>query len=91
VTADQRVDQAREFLHGTLGRTVDTLPPTILMRELAECRRQLGQVFIVIDDGREDAGKLAEVRAVLDSFDWGHDDLQYALEKIDRIVTGDDL
>ena len=73
MSADDRVDQAREFLHGTLKRTVDTLPPTILMRELAECRRQLGQVLIVVDDGREDAGKLAEIRAVLAAFDWAEE------------------
>ena len=86
--AGERVSQAREFLHGTLGRTVDTLPPTILMRELAECRRHLGQVLIVIDDGREDAAKLAAIRAVLARFDWEHDDRQYALEEIERIADG---
>ncbi|MGO9080381.1 MAG: hypothetical protein ACLQDY_15285 [Streptosporangiaceae bacterium] len=34
--------------------------------------------------------QLAEVRAVLAAFDWEHDDRQYALEKIERIVTRDD-
>jgi hypothetical protein len=34
------------------------------------------------------AAKLAEVRAVLAAFDWEHDDRQYALEEIERIVTG---
>jgi hypothetical protein len=88
VTADQRVTQAREFLHGALKRTVDTLPPTILMRELAECRRHLGQVLVVIDGLHEDAGKLAEIRAVLAAFDWEFDDRQYALERIDEIASG---
>ncbi|MGO9078138.1 MAG: hypothetical protein ACLQDY_03740 [Streptosporangiaceae bacterium] len=37
-----------------------------------------------------EAGKLAEVRAVLAAFDWGRDDLQYALKHIERIVTGGD-
>lgn len=35
------------------------------------------------------ARQLAEVRAVLAAFDWETDDRQYALEKIDRIVTPD--
>ena len=34
------------------------------------------------------AAQLAEVRAVLAAFDWEFDDRQYALEKIERIVTG---
>jgi hypothetical protein len=34
------------------------------------------------------AAQLAEVRAVLDAFDWEGDDRQYALEKIDGIVNG---
>jgi len=36
------------------------------------------------------AEKLAEVRAVLDAFDWTTDDRQYALEQIEDIVNGDD-
>jgi len=35
-------------------------------------------------------GKLAEVRQVLAAFDWEFDDRQYALEHIERIVTGGD-
>ena len=42
------------------------------------------------DGHAETGGQLAEVRAVLAAFDWEHDDRQYALEKIDRIVTGSD-
>jgi hypothetical protein len=34
----------------------------------------------------DSAATLAEVRAVLAAFDWGHDDLQAALEKIAGIV-----
>ena len=86
--ADQRVTYAREFLDGSRKRKVTELPPSVLMRELAECRRHLGQVLIVIDDGREDAGKLAAIRAVLARFDWEHDDRQYALEEIERIADG---
>ena len=90
VTADdQRVAYAREFLAGARKRKVDQLPPSVLMRELAECRRQLGQVLDVIDGLGEDAGKLAAIRAVLARFDWERDDRQYALEEIESIVGGD--
>jgi len=34
------------------------------------------------------AAKLAAVRGVLSAFDWERDDRQYALEEIERIVTG---
>ena len=33
------------------------------------------------------AAKLAEIRLVLDAFEWGSDDLQYAMEQIDDIVN----
>jgi hypothetical protein len=49
VSADQRVALAREYLTGARRRKVDQLPPSVLMRELAETRRQLGQVLDVID------------------------------------------
>ena len=40
--------------------------------------------------GNEDAAtKLAEIRRVLSAFDWERDDRQYALEEIERIVTGE--
>jgi hypothetical protein len=35
----------------------------------------------------DDSAKLAAVRAVFSAFDWEHDDRQYALEEIERIVT----
>ena len=34
------------------------------------------------------AAKLAEIRLVLDAFDWKSDDRQFALEQIDDIVNG---
>ena len=37
-----------------------------------------------------DSAKLAAVRDVLAAFDWEHDDRQYALETIDRIVAEDE-
>jgi hypothetical protein len=51
VTADPRVDLAREYLTGARRRKVNTLPPSVLMRELAETRRQLGQVLDVTAAG----------------------------------------
>jgi hypothetical protein len=35
---------------------------------------------------QDEAGKLAEIRAVLAAFDWEFDDRQLALEHIERIV-----
>jgi hypothetical protein len=36
----------------------------------------------------EDSQRLDRVRVVLAKFDWEHDDRQYALEAIERIVDG---
>jgi hypothetical protein len=49
VSADQRVERAREYLAGARRAGVDHLPPSVLMRECAELRRQLGVVLNVID------------------------------------------
>jgi hypothetical protein len=49
VTADQRVETAREYLDGARRRKVTELPPSLLMRECAELRRLLGQVLDVLD------------------------------------------
>jgi hypothetical protein len=38
----------------------------------------------------DDGAKLAAVRSVLSAFDWEHDDRQYALEAIERIVMHGD-
>jgi hypothetical protein len=88
VTPDQRVEIARDYLQGAGQRDVQHLPPTRLMVEVAETRHQLAQVLAVIRDQEDAAGKLAEVRAVLAAFDWESADRQYALEQIERIVTG---
>jgi hypothetical protein len=48
-TTDQRLVSAREFLTGARRRKVAELPPSLLMREDAELRRQLGQVLDVVD------------------------------------------
>jgi hypothetical protein len=88
VTPDQRVEIAREYLQGARQRDVKHLPPTRLMVEVAETRHQLAQVLAVIAGRESEHAQLAEVRAVLAAFDWEHDDRQYALEAIERIVTG---
>src|ERR1017187_2999493 len=47
---DPRTASAREYLDdATYARPVTTLPPTVLMRELAETRRQLGIMLAVLD------------------------------------------
>ena len=59
--ARERIDQAREFLDGARRHKVTELPPSVLTRELAEARRQLGQLLDVIaqgavlDDGQREA------------------------------------
>ena len=68
--ADQRVTSAREFLSGARRRKVAQLPPSLLMRECAELRRLLGQVLDVLAAHRDAAAQLAEIRDVLDRFDW---------------------
>ncbi len=89
MSADPRVQLAREYLAGVRQHKVTTLPPSVLMRECAELRRQLGQVLDTIGQEPE-AAKLAEIRAVLAAFDWEFDDRQLALEHIERITLGDD-
>ena len=51
-TVDDRIGLAGEYLAGARRRKVTELPPSVLMRELAETRRQLGQV---LDAAREQA------------------------------------
>jgi hypothetical protein len=88
VSADGRAELARAYLAEARQRSVEQLAPTLLMRECAELRRLLGQVLAVLAE-RQDAGRqLAEVRQLLAEFDWEFDDRQYALEAIERIVTG---
>ena len=38
----------------------------------------------------EDARRLDAIRHLLADFDWEHDDRQYALEAVERIVAGED-
>jgi hypothetical protein len=85
---DERAELARRFLAEARQRSVDQLAPTLLMRECAELRRLLGQVLGIVAERQDEARQLAEVRAVFAAFDWEFDDRQYALEAIERIVTG---
>jgi hypothetical protein len=85
---DERAELARRFLAEARQRSVDQLAPTLLMRECAELRRLLGQVLGMLAERQDESRELAEVRAVLAAFDWEFDDRQYALERIERIVTG---
>lgn len=89
MTADQRAANAREYLASVRQHKVTALPPSVLVRECAELRRQLGQVLDAIGqiDGPE-GGRLAAIRGVLDAFDWEHDDRQLALERIEQIAGG---
>ena len=51
MSADRRVTLAREYLASVRQHKVTTLPPSVLVRECAELRRQLGQVLDAIGDG----------------------------------------
>ena len=92
MTADQRVTNAREYLGYARQCRVADLPHSAVMRMAAELRRQLGQVLDVVTEIEADPaeGQLAAIRAVLARFDWEHDNRQYALEAIQRIVDGDE-
>ena len=51
MTADPRVTAARAFLAGARKRKFDGKPNSVLVREAAELRHQLGQVLNVISEG----------------------------------------
>jgi hypothetical protein len=85
---DERAELARQFLAEVRGRSVEQMPPTLLMRECAELRRLLGQVLAVLAERQDEGRQLAEVRQLLAEFDWDFHDRQLALEAIERIVTG---
>jgi hypothetical protein len=88
MSAHQRVELARQFLAETQRRSVDKMPPSLLMREVAELRRVLGQVLGVLAERQAETRQLAGIRAVLAAFDWEFDDRQMALERIEQIATG---
>ena len=84
--ADQRAELARRYLAEARQRSVEQMPPVLLMREVAELRRLLGQVLDVLAERRDEAQRLAEIRAVLAAFDWEFHDRQLALERIEQIT-----
>lgn len=88
IPADERAELARRYLATAREHPVDQLPPSRLMAECAELRRLLGQVLAILAERQDGARQLAEVLQILTAFDWEFDDRQYALEAIERIVTG---
>jgi hypothetical protein len=84
--------QGREALAVYLEASDPANPWPLAASALARTARQLLEIIDGLA-GREDqelaeAGQLAQVRALLAAFDWSVDDRQYALEAIERIVTG---
>ena len=84
---EQRVAIARDYLANVRQTGVEQLPPSRLMTETAELRRQLGIVLSVIEH-QDESRQLAQIRQLLADFDWEFHDRQLALEAIERIVTG---
>jgi hypothetical protein len=80
MTADQRVTLAREYLAGARQRDINYLPPSRLMAELAETRRQLGQVLAAVA-GQAPPATGAQLVTVLDALEVAADD------KRDRAAT----
>ena len=79
-----------DYLNGS--GTADPVELSIAAGRLAD---MLGRLLAFLDDGGKAteqvpaaAVQLAEIRLVLDAFDWETDDRQYALEQIDQIVSG---
>ncbi len=69
---DVRITYAREYLNGARKRSVSELPPSVLIREVAELRRQLGIVLDLLETRPAlDAGTLASLHQVFaDAIDW---------------------
>jgi UPF0042 nucleotide-binding protein len=65
---------AGEAVHATEFEGPDGIKPG------TDCKKDI--------DSEDAAARLAEVRRVLSAFDWERDDRQYALEEIERIVSG---
>jgi hypothetical protein len=85
--ADQRVTYAREYLAGCRQRKLAELPPSALLREAAELRRELGQILDVVDAQAAELAALAEIREVLaEVLDDELADRQSALEQIERLA-----
>ena len=81
---DDRLANARDFLTGVRKHKVTEAPPSVLVRECAELRRQLGQVLDVADG---QAKRLDGIAAICEQT-LGDElaDRQYALEGIALIA-----
>lgn len=80
----------RDYVNGA-----GTADPDALSMAAARLADALGHVLAVLDDGDRAAEQfpaaavqMAEIRLVLEAFDWETDDRQYALEQIDQIANG---
>ena len=88
MSGDERAELAARFLNEARQRGVEQMPPTLLMREVAELRRLLASVLGVLAERQAETRQLAEIRAVLAAFDWEFDDRQIALERIEQLAAG---
>ena len=68
MSADPRVQLAREYLAAARQHKVDILPPSVLVRECAELRRQLGKVLDAIGQAEavDVAGQLISLATWMD-------------------------
>lgn len=62
---DQRITLAQEYLASLREQRVESLPPSVLMRECAELRHQLGQVLAVIEGQGEGSPLTDEQRTTV--------------------------
>jgi hypothetical protein len=79
----------RDYVNGA-----GTADPNELSMWAARLADMLGVILAILDDGDRAAAQfpaaavqLADIRLVLEAFDWETDDRQYALEAIDDIVN----
>jgi len=85
---------AAAVLAGYLG-SAGTADPDALSMAAARLADTLARLLAVLDDGDQAAAQfpaaaaqLAEIRLVIEAFDWETDDRQYALKQIGEIVNG---
>lgn len=60
--------------------------PDMLAAEASRLALVLGKILFA--SGDDAAAKLAEIRTVLDGFEFGRDDLQFAMEQVIDVVYG---
>jgi hypothetical protein len=81
VTPDPRVEIARDYLQGARQRDPNWLPPSRLQAEVAETRRQLGQVLAAYADLEGQALIEAQRTTVLDGLGDAADLLEHRAEQ----------